>query len=830
MRVPLRWLEEYVSYPWTTPELAHRLTMSGLKIESVDRPGELWSDIRIGQVVDVGPHPRSTKPLHVAHVHYGDGVVEIVTGAQNVHAGAKVPVVLVGGTVPFGPGGKPLLIEPRPMAGIPSNGMLCSPGELGLEGDDSGIMILPDDAPLGAPLAEYLGEDVLDIETVSNRPDTLSMIGVAREVGALAETALTVPDVSRAAEQVEWIDEESVAVQIEDEDLCSRYTAVRIEGITVTHSPDWLGRRLEAAGLRAINLIVDLTNYVMLECGQPMHAFDGARLSGGRIVVRRAREGEQVRTLDGVDRVVPEGGLVIADGERAVAIAGVMGGEESEITQETTTLILESANFNAPSVRKTAQVVGLRTDASSRFEKGLPPETTEIGVQRFVQLLGEITGEPVRAAKISDVWPVRPPVWEVAMPIRDVRRLLGIEVSTERAAEVLGLLGFDVRLSGDVVYATVPYWRRVDIERSADLVEEVGRIVGFETIPSTLPFRTLEPPVPSAEWLWEGRLRERLLACGINEAVTHSMTSTALMARLGSGFAGVDDDPWERLIPNGEGVARDGATVRPIALVNPATVDRRVMRLTLLPSLLDVVAHNAKQSDERLAFFEIARTYFPRGQDQLAYERRTLGVALSGRRTVRSWQNSNPDGYSFFDCKGIVEAVLDELGIREWSVREAESPMLHPGRAAELLIAGEAAGVFGELHPEIAARFELDGWPVQVAELDLDVLVRHASADRAFARLPRYPVALRDVAVVVDRRTPAELLVEIVREAGGEVLEFARIFDVYEGAPLPEDRKSVAVEMRLRSADRTLGQGEVDETVGRIVEALRDRASAELRE
>lgn len=832
MRVPVQWLKEYVDYPWSTEELAHRLTMSGLKVEAVERPGELWGDVVIGEVESLQPHPKSNKPLHVATVRYGEETVTVVTGAQNLYAGARAPLVLEGGSVPFGPGDEPLTIVPRPMAGITSHGMLCSTKELGLGEDHSGILILPSEAPVGRPLAEYLGSDVLDIETVSNRPDTLSMLGVAREVAALVPTDMSQPDLSQLPPTVEHIDEDSIGIEIVDPDLCPRYTALRVDGISAGESPEWLARRLEAAGMRPINLLVDLTNYVMHEYGQPMHAFDASRLHGDTIVVRRARDGETLMTLDGIERILGPDNLVIADGERPVAIAGVMGGEDSEITPGTTSLILESANFNAPSVRRTAQALGLRTDASSRFEKGLPPEGTVPAIERYVQLLSEITGAPLQIARMSDRWPVKPQPRVVVMPLRDLSRLLGIEVSVGRAAKILRTLGFGVTVGDESIEAEVPPWRRVDIHRSADLVEEVGRIVGFDEIPSTLPFRTLEPPVPSPEWYWENRLRDRLTAVGLNEGVTHTLSSPALMSRLHiianrSNEAGV---PWDELVPNREGIDREGATPWPISLMNPGSMDRQLLRLTLLPSLLDVAAHNFKHTEERVEFFEIARTFFPREDDQLPYERRTLSLVLSGRRVPRTWQDTNPGSFSFFDVKGVIEAVLDELQISNWSVRPKRHPSLHPGRSAALCLGDQDVAYFGELHPTVAARFELEGRPTQVAEIDLDALFPHASSEHVFQPLPRFPAAYRDLAVVVTDTVAADDIVRLVRAEGGQVLESAQIFDVYEGGSLPQGTRSIAVQIVFRSPERTLTQEEVDAVVSRIIAALAREFGASLRD
>jgi phenylalanyl-tRNA synthetase beta chain len=833
MRVPVRWLADYVSHPWTTDELGHRLTMSGLKVEAIERPGELWGDVFIGQVTQLEPHPTSKKALHIAHVHYGDGMVTVVTGAQNLYVGAKAPIVVEGGTIPFGPNGEPLKIEPRQMAGYTSQGMLCSARELGLGEDHSGILILPEDAPIGQPLASFLGEDVLDIETVSNRPDTLSMIGVAREVAGLVPSEVSLPDLHRLPNNIERLEKASIEVEIADPDLCLRYSALRVDGVVAVQSPDWLIERLESAGMRPINLLVDLTNYVMHEYGQPMHAFDASKLRGGKIVVRRAHEGEVLRTLDGVDRPLPPECLVIADGDRAVAIAGVMGGENSEISSDTFSLILESANFSAPSVRKTAQRLGLRTDASSRFEKGLPPESTVPALERYVQLLGEITGDPIKIARVSDAWPEKPEPRTVTLPARDLRRLLGIDVPIERAGEILGRLGFEVELDGDQLTVGVPFWRRVDIERSADLVEEVGRIVGFDEIPSTLPFRTLQPPAPSPGWQWEGRVRSRLLACGLNEAVTHTLTAPALMARMAletGDLSTPDPNVWRRLVPDPLAVTEAGASVEPVRLLNPASTDRQVMRVTLVPSLLDIVGKNLKHDQERVAFFEVARTFFPRGNDALAFEPRTLGIAASGLRRPRTWADAEPGPFTYFDIKGIVEAVLDEMQIEDWEVEPGDHPGLHPGRSATLHVAGKRAGYLGELHPEVALRFEIEERPTIVAEINLDALSERASTTHVFKPLPRFPSAHRDIAVTVDRDLAAAVLAKVVERTGGEILESARIFDVYQGPSLPDEKKSVAVELSLRSPERTLTQEEVDAAVKRIVDALSAEFGADLRD
>ena len=833
MRVPVQWLADYVDVSMPVAELATQLTMAGLKVESIERIGEDWQDVIVGQVIEIELHPTSRTPLHVARVDVGGRIITSVTGASNVRPSDKVPVVPAGGVLPHGPDGRPTIMQAKPMAGIASEGMLASPRELGLSDDHSGILILPSEFPVGAHLRTFMGGDVLDIETNPNRPDTLSIIGIAREVAAITQQQLTLPDVEAIDDQIEWLDEESIPVVVEDPDLCPRYSALRIGGVQVQPSPFWLTDRLEAAGMRAINLLVDISNYVMLEWGQPTHAFDASRLHGPMIVIRRGREGESLTLIDGVDRVLGEQNLLIADRDRAVAVAGVMGGEESEITDRTETVILESATFDPSSVRRTAQTLGVRTEASSRFEKGLPPEQTVLAAQRYLQLLAQITGGPLRVARVSDVWVGPPQPRTVVMPMRDLDRLLGVRVSPDIAAEALSLLGFEVTERDDALVALVPFWRRVDVERSADLVEEVARLVGYDTVPSTLPRRTMEPAPPLPELYWEDVVRESLLCAGASEATTHSLTSLASMSRLlrqdADGRSPDWDEVWARLVANPAGVYEREALTLPVHLLNPATQDRQVLRLTLVPSLLDVAARNLKHTDERLAFFEIDRTFFRRPAG-LPYERRTLALTLSGRRRPRTWQEPAPEPYSFFDLKGMLSGVLDSLQIDGWTVEAASHPALHPGRSAVIRLGGRDVAFLGELHPEVAETFDIEGRRVQVAEVDLDSLFARASDRRVFRPLPRYPAALRDLAVVVPQDVPAAEVMRVVREAGDALLESSQIFDAYQGDPLPAGAKSIAVALEFRAPGATLTQDEVGAVMDRIVHALSNELGATLRE
>lgn len=832
MRVPLQWLADFVDIDLPVEDLAHRLTMAGIKVETIERIGEDWADVTVGEIIEMEPHPKSRKPLNVTKVDLRREIVTIVTGAQNIQVGDRVPVVPVGGMLPVGPEGVPIQIERRPMVGITSHGMLASARELGISDEHEGIYILPSNVPVGASLRSVLGDEVLDIETNPNRPDTLSIIGNAREVAALLEQQLSLPDLDAITGNVEWLDAASIPVTIEDSSLCPRYSALRIDGVEVVASPPWLVRRLEAAGMRPINLLVDLTNYVMLEYGQPMHAFDASQLEGTQIVVRPAREGETLTTLDGVVRHLTAENLVIADGERAVAIAGVMGGENSEISSATTSVVLESAIFNPVSVRRTAQSFGLRTEASSRFEKGLPPEGTIFGLCRYLQLLAQIVPGPLKVHRISDTYPAPPETRIVRMPMRDLHRLTGIAISREQAVDVLSLLGFGVTVEGDAISAQVPYWRRADVTMSADLVEEVIRLVGYDTIPLTLPRRTMPPAEPHPALYWEDVIRQRLLAAGVNEAITKTLTSEREMASLlapGAVETCKPEESWAKVVVNAAGVECQGARVLPIHLMNPPSRDRQVTRLTILPSLLRVVSRNLKHTDERIGFFEFGRTYFDRPQD-LPYERRTLSIVLSGKRRSQTWQETSPGPHTFYDIKGLAASVLESLQISGWVAEPLSHPALHSGRAASIRLGETQVAVMGELHPHVADAFEIEGWPVQVAEIDLDSLLPHATRDHTFLPLPRYPSAERDIAVIVAQDVPAETVLTVVRETGGPLLQSSRIFDIYAGEHLLAGQKSIAVAMDFRSPERTLTQEEITGAVAGIVDGLGYRLGATLRE
>ena len=839
MKVPLDWLADYVDIPESIDDLCHRLTMSGTEIEDVVVVGERWQDVIVGLVNNLVKPPESTR-LNVATIDLGDRQIIAVTAAPNIEVGQKVALVRVGGTVPCDEEGEPFVLQPREMLGITGDAMVLSARELGMSGEHAGILVLPQDTPIGVPLASILGQTTLDIAVTANRPDEMSVLGVAREVAAVSNSDLREPDLSEPT-SVTTLNQPSASVRVDDAALCPRYSALRIDGVQVGPSPEWLIAKLEAAGVRPINNVVDVTNFVMFEMGQPLHAFDYANLPDGVIIVRRAQLGERLVTLDGVERLLPADALIIADAEHPVAVAGVMGGAGSEVSEETTTILLEAANFDGPSVRRTSRHLGLRTEASARFERGVAPELTDLALKRALHLMDLVTPGTLTVSRHVDVHVPLQGRPQIAMTVDEFARLLGVEVTAKAAVKALTPLGFAVEIGplDRTITVRPPYWRH-DIEGPADICEEVARMIGFDKIPETIPGQQTGPAESPKELLWEETIRETLWGVGLSETWTDTLTSTSAMTRLFAtdGAENEEDLPWDRVIPNPDEISNRGATSQPMALVNPQTVDRSVLRLALIPSLLDVLAHNIKHTHNRLAFFEIARTFFPREGD-LPYERRTLAIALAGERELRSWTTQSEE-YTFYDLKGVIGAILRRLGLGEtgaavrWETIAPPAgegnPSLHPGRNAVVCVKDRPVGYMGEVHPLVAARFEIPA-PMRayVAEIDLDSLFAEASTVRRFRVISKYPAVRRDISLTFPQDVPAREIERIIRESGSGLLREIQVVDVYHGENLQEGHKSMALSLEFQSDSRTLTQEEVSALQDQIVAALERQLSGELR-
>ena len=798
MRVSLKWLADYVDLRVPPEELARRLTASTVEVEEIVRRGG-WEGVEVGLVVDVQPHPNADR-LRLATVETGDGRHTVVCGAPNVAPGQKVAFARVGARLTDPHTGGPMTLRAAKIRGVESAGMVCSERELGLSDEHEGILVLPEDAPVGTPLDAYLGDTILDLAAWPNRPDLMSMLGVAWEVAALTGAAVREPDPAYPEEGGPAAD--LASVEIQDPDLCARYVAGVVEEVQVGPSPAWLQERLLAAGMRPINNVVDITNYVMLEYGQPLHAFDYDKLREHAIIVRRAREGERLTTLDGVDRTLTPEMLVIADPAGPVALAGVMGGAETEVSPATRRVLLESASFHGPAIRRTSARLGLRSEASARFEKGVSPELPPLAARRAVQLMVELCGGRA-AAGLVDVYPRPREVQTVSFTQERLRRVLGIDPPPPVVRDVLERLGFRVQhVQPDRYVVTVPPWR-ADVAIPEDVAEEFVRVHGYDSLPSTLLSGSLQPHVPEPLRDLRERVRDVMKDAGMQEVITYSLVSLDLL----------------RAVVPSEDLAADP----PLRVVNPVSLEHEYLRPTLRPSLLRTLAANLRVSDTALALFETARTYHRRGGG-LPDEVETLAGVVAGRRPDR-WGGPSDEPVDFFDAKGYVEHLFARLGVQA-GYQPAEDHGLLPGRTARITVDGQAVGWLGQVHPEVLERFDVRG-EAYLFEVDLRALLPHVGGVPAYRPVSRFPAVERDLAVVVEEAVPAERVRAVILDH--RLVRDARIFDVYTGDQVPAGRKSLAFSVTYQSYEKTLSDEEVDRAQAEIVARLAREVGGTLR-
>ncbi len=793
MKVSYEWLTDLAGLRDVTPQqVAGVLTMAGWEVSDVV-PIDL-SRLVVGRVLSQEPHPGSRRPLWIHQVDLGDHVRQIVAGADNARPGTLVPVALPGTTVPNG-----TVVRDLKIAGVEASGMLCSEVELLQGGDADGIMLLDGGRP-GQPLEELIPSDaVLEVDVTPNRPDCLGHLGLARELAAALGRTLGRDFMPPFTGGVEPPGTDLVEVTIEAPDLCRRYIGAPITGVRVGPSPQWLRRRLFVTGVRPISNVVDVTNYVALEYGQPLHAFDLAALRGRRIVVRRARAGESLVCLDGETRSLTPEMLVIADAERPVALAGIIGGEETAVTDATADLLLEAGNFDGMNVRATSRALKLRTEASARFEKGISPELALAGARRAAMLLAEVAGGRVHVGW-ADVYPRPQEPARVRFRPAQVDAVLGVHVPLQETEAILRRLDFQVRVQDDGEWDLLPPVFRLDVSIPEDVAEEVGRMYGYEKVPPTLPGarRTRwRPARPSLERRLDP-LRHALIGAGATEVVTPALTSGALLDRLALGQ-------------------------RALRVINPVADDQDAMRTSLVPSLLRVAAHNRNHGRPAVSVFETARVYLrrpdePGGQPDEPLRLGAVRTGLAGPEAGRT---------GFLELEGALERALDALAPVDVSYERGQATLFHPGRCAAVLVCGRPVGHLGELHPAVTRAFDLEGRAVAL-ELDLEPVLAIDLPRRA-RPLPRFPAVNRDLAVVVDADVPAGELLRTIKGADG-LLESARAFDEYRGSQVPEGRKSVAFALTFRSLDRTLTDAEVDEQLGRIKTALRRSHGAAFRE
>ena len=794
MLVPVRWLKDYVDIDMGAHELAELLTMTGTKVEAVTVTAENIRGIISARVESIEDHPSEPR-LKVASLTTPQYRFMVVTAASNVSAGDVVPLATPGAVLADG---KEIGIAD--FGGISSEGMMCSSMELGISDDADGILLLSESCLTGLDLVSVLNlqDDVLELEITPNRPDCLGILGVAREVSAITGSPLRWPEVSyqKKGEHISTLAKAAIL----DPEYCSRYALKLFSDVKVAPSPIWMQVRLRAAGIRPISNIVDVTNYVMIDVNQPLHAFDYDRIEGGRISVRRAARGEAITTLDGQSRPVEEGMLLICDAAKPVAVAGVMGGAESEIGLHTSRVLLESANFLRQSVWRTSKTLKLRTESSSRFEKGLDPETVPLALRRSANLLTQMGAASVNPGTIDVNYSVKP-----SRTIITSRGWISGNIGTDMGSktdEYLSRLGMSVETEdqSDRISVTVPSWR-ADITEQIDLVEEVARIHGYDRLDSRVPTNS-KPSAWTYEQKAEKRIKAALNAIGMHEAMTYSMVPR-------------DEANGMRLSP-------DERASRPIMVMNPLSEDQVAMRTMLLPSLLRVASINHRRGAAGVRMFEVARTYLapegglsskdlPRGEKP-AEESKVLSGVISGYVSAgsmeKSWYSKERRA-DFYDAKGALESLMQALGIEDWEIMASEAPYLRPGRAADIYVGGYFAGSFGQIHPDTAEHFEVPEDTVGF-EVSLEPIMSLIRRDMRFRGIPKFPPTTRDVAIIADRRISSDDIRGAIIGAAGRYLETVSVFDVYEGPGVPKGSRSLAFTLRYRAAERTLTAEEVN--------------------
>jgi len=800
MKISLKWLKEYVDVVLPPKELAGKLTMAGVEVKEMQIVGGAWTNVSIGEVVALDAHPNADR-LKLVTVELKNRRMTVVTGAPNLEIGDKVPFADVGAELIDGHTGRTAKLKPAKIRGITSEGMVCSEKELGISDDHQGIMILPSEAPVGVPLAEYLGDVILDLDITPNRPDCLSVIGIAREVAALTEQALRVPEISY--KELEKPVESFASIEIIEPSLCPRYCASVITGVKIAPSPHWLQQRLRTYGMRPINNIVDITNYVMLEYGQPLHAFDYNKIAGKRIVVRRAKDKEILTTLDDTERTLHPDILVIADTDQAVAIAGIMGGLDTEVTEATTAILIESANFDRTIIRRGSAELGLKSEASLRFEKGLSHELPLSALRRATQLVLEIAGG--QAAKgIWDAYPGKTVRNPISLTTSEVKRLLGMEIEVSDIIKTLTLLGFKCQEieAPEQISVTVPYWR-TDVCCPADLVEEVARVIGYDKIPTTMlaapiPARRLTPGFTVRE-----KLRNIMLSCGFQEVLTYSLTNLDLLKKL---------SPAPRLLDP-----------QPLKVANPMTREQECLRTTLRANLLATLAFNQKYGTGTIRLFEIGKVFLPREGD-LPEEKEELCAVLNGERLGLFWRQQG-ELIDFFDAKGIVEGLLSWIR-NEVKFDITNDKSFHPNKSADVLVGNVRVGVVGEIHPKVLEAFELSG-STYLIEIDLKPISSSVVSLKKYEPLPRFPSMIRDIALVIDKNVTYEQVRNVIERF--PLVSRVVLFDLYRGEQVPRGKKSFAFRIIYQSPTKTMTDEEVTQIQKQILDTLHHEFGAVLR-
>lgn len=803
MIVTSNWLKDFVDFDLSAEELSHRLTMVGLEIDAMEKLGEGLDTVIVARLASVEQHPEADR-LTLCQVETGSATVQVVCGATNHKTGDLVALAQVGSILPGD-----FKIKKSKIRGVESQGMLCSEKELHLAEESAGIMILPPGLTLGQPVFSALGlKDVrLELGLTPNRADCLSVVGVAREVAAMVGKSVHVPS-SPMDEQGRAIENET-SVTIEQPKMCPRYSARLIKGVKIGPSPDWLVRRLEAVGMRSISNVVDVTNYVLLELGHPLHAFDFNLLRGRKIVVKEAQAGSSFTTLDSQVRLLQAGDLVICDAEGPVALAGIMGGENSEIGPETVDILLESAYFDPMTIRRTSKRLGIHSESSHRFERGADIDMVPVALDRAASLILEVAGGTLAQGSI-DNYPHKIPARKITITAKRTAEILGINLDALEIKNLLSGLGLKCQLDVDradgALTVDIPAYRH-DLEREIDLIEEVARLNGFDKIPTTMPAsRMLAQPVGSREYV--SRLRNQMVAAGFAEVINYSFISPGDYKRIGL----PENDPRHTSV----------------AIVNPLTEDQSVMRTTLVPSLLDTLARNLSYRSRDLGLFELRPVFLPCAGQELPVESLRLTAVLCGRRAPEGW-NQAAEVVDFYDIKGVAEALCQNFHLADlaWD-NSASEPFLHPGKSCTLSSGKQVLGTLGEVHPQVLEEYDID-LPVYLLDLAVPQLISGGALHGGFKPLSRFPDVYRDSAFLLDEAVPAQAVLDLVRSVKIKDLEDVVLFDLYRGKGIPETKKSIAVRLRYRSMEKTLTDEEVTKAHGKVVQALVSQLGAEIR-
>lgn len=791
MKVPYSWLKDYAEVNVDPHTLGDKLTLSGSALEEVIMQGDNIKNVVTCKITKIEKHPDADR-LSVCQVDIGNEQIQIVTAATNMKEQDIVPVALHKSILADG-----TEIKKGKMRGIVSNGMFCSEEELGIAGDEPvhGLMILPDDAPIGMDIKEYLGlnKAILDFEITSNRPDCLSIVGMARETAATLRTSYKMPNFNYEAKCSSNINDE-LKVEVKDE-LCRRYMAKGVKNVKVKPSPGWMQERLLEAGVRPINNIVDITNFVMLELGQPMHAFDARQIESKTIVVERALDGEKFTTLDEIERELDSSILMIKDGSKSVAIAGIMGGLNSEIQDDTTEVIFESANFEGTNIRVSSKKLNLRSESSSRFDKDIDPNLAKLAIDRACSLICELGCGEVMEGTI-DVYNSVKEESSITVDSKWINKFLGTDISKEEMKEALDSLDLKAELNGDDLNITIPTFR-IDIAIKEDIAEEVARIYGYDKIPTTIFKVATEREPKYKNDILTDVVIETMIGSGVNQSISYSFVSPKVFDRVN--------------------IPVDSELRNVVKIKNPLGEDYSVMRTTTLPSIMESLGRNYSRNNDYVRLFEIGRTYIPNeDQTKLPTEKNVLTIGIYG-------------DCDYLDLKGIVENVVDGLGIAKAKyVRESENLSYHPGKTAALMVRNKKVGVFGEIHPDVTENYGIDV-DCYVAELDLDALFEVSSTTKTYKPLPKFPAVTRDIALLCDDSILVAEIEETIRKAGGNLVEKVQLFDIYKGAQIPEGKKSIAYAIAYRDEKKTLEDKDITKVHDKILKALEYKLGAVLR-